>query len=82
MWAGKASCGLCCVLATMHWSVQVHEATRKLLFVPTSPEEFADLLAFLEKLESNRHSMDEASDHVNITLYLVPMSRVLIAMIV
>ena len=45
-------------------TAQVHEATRKLSFVPSSPEEFADLLAFLEKLESSRHSMDEACDHV------------------
>lgn len=45
---------------------EVHEATRKLTFVPTSPEEFADLLGFLEKLEHSRHSMDEACDHVSI----------------
>ena len=44
---------------------EVHEATRKLSFVPTSPEEFADLLAFLEKLELSRHSTDEAYDHVS-----------------
>lgn len=43
---------------------QVHEATQKLTFVPSSPEEFADLLAFLDKLEANRHSMDDACDHV------------------
>lgn len=43
---------------------EVHEATRKLTFVPTSPEEFADLLGFLEKSEHSRHSRDEACDHV------------------
>ena len=52
---------------------EVHEATRKLTFVPTSPEEFADLLGFLDKLEHSRHSMDEACDHVSIA-QMVPQA--------
>jgi len=32
---------------------------------PASPEDFADLLGFLENLEKRRHGLDEAYDHVS-----------------
>ena len=44
--------------------MQVHEATSCLTAVPASPEDFADLLGFLEKLEERRHGLDNAYDHV------------------
>ena len=44
--------------------VQVHDATSKLTAIPSSPEDFAELLGFLQKLEERRHGLDETYDHV------------------
>ena len=51
-------------LAYLEPCLQVHEAASKLTATPASPEEFADLLSFLEKLERRRRGLDEAYDHV------------------
>lgn len=45
-------------------ALQVHSATSKLATAPASPEDFADLLDFMEKLEQRRHGLDETYDHV------------------
>jgi len=42
----------------------VHDATSKLTAIPSSPEDFAELLGFLQKLEERRHGLDETYDHV------------------
>ena len=44
--------------------MQVHDATSKLTAIPSSPEDFAELLGFLQKLEERRHGLDETYDHV------------------
>lgn len=44
--------------------LQVHEATSKLATAPASPEDFAGLLDFMEKLEQQRHRLDDTYDHV------------------
>ncbi|KAL3130872.1 hypothetical protein ABBQ38_000201 [Trebouxia sp. C0009 RCD-2024] len=43
---------------------QVHHATSKLAAAPQSPEDFADLLDFMEQLEQRRHGLDDTYDHV------------------
>ncbi len=44
--------------------MQVHDATSKVTAIPSSPEDFAELLGFLQKLEERRHGLDETYDHV------------------
>ena len=46
------------------WALQVHDATSKLTATPSSPEDFAELLGFLQKLEERRRGLDETYDHV------------------
>ena len=63
------------------WHVrQVHDATSKLSTSPASPEDFADLLDFLEKLEQRRHGLDETYDHVGLADSLSQQSSCFIAM--
>ena len=55
-----------CFLGNSAWgcALQVHNATSKLATAPASPEDFADLLHFMEKLEQRRHGLDDTYDHV------------------
>ena len=49
--------------------LQVHHSTSKLTATPASPEDFADLLSFLGKLELRRHGLDEIYDHVSFATF-------------
>lgn len=51
-------------LSVLTCALQVHHATSKLASAPQSPEDFADLLDFMEQLEQRRHGLDDTYDHV------------------
>ena len=67
---GVCLLGVCllgvCLLGDSAWgcTLQVHNTTSKLATTPASPEDFADLLDFMEKLEQRRHGLDDTYDHV------------------
>ena len=58
-------------------TLQVHHATSKLTSAPQSPEEFADLLDFMEQLERRRHGLDDTYDHVRMPSVCVAFSFLL-----
>lgn len=65
-WTTQTTVICICLLsdAALGRALQVHGATSKLATAPASPEDFADLLDFMEKLEQRRHGLDDTYDHV------------------